>query len=70
MASDPVRRPERVGPSGHPGLTITVYRVSRTGRRGRASRTHFRPAETEPLPELPELPERWPPCRCPRCRAG
>ncbi|GAA2685640.1 hypothetical protein GCM10010400_57230 [Streptomyces aculeolatus] len=51
-------------PPDHPGLTLTVYRVSRTGRRGPASRTRYRPSDTDPVP----LPRRWPPCRCPRCR--
>ncbi|MFW6694438.1 hypothetical protein [Streptomyces sp. MAR4 CNX-425] len=70
MAAEPVRPPHAAdAPSGHPGLTITVYRVSRTGHRGRASRTTYRPAETEPLPP-PEPTASWPPCRCPRCRPG
>ncbi|AUH42476.1 hypothetical protein [Streptomyces sp. CMB-StM0423] len=58
MASKPLRPPP-----DHPGLTLTVYHVSRSGRRGPASRTRYRPSDGDPVP----LPGRWPPCRCARC---
>jgi hypothetical protein len=50
----------------HPGLTITVYRVTASGHRQPVRTTRFRPGATA----VPEVTTAWAPCRCPRCRPG
>ncbi|WP_329570655.1 hypothetical protein [Kitasatospora sp. NBC_01266] len=51
-------------PPPHPGLTIQIYRITRTGER-------IDLGSAEYGPELPSsrslLVDTWPVCQCPRC---
>jgi hypothetical protein len=47
----------------HPGLTLTVYRITADGKRLPLRSTRYRPGPTT----APEISSAWAPCRCLRC---
>lgn len=50
-------------PPPHAGLTIQIYRITRTGRRIDLGSTEYGPE----LPSSRPFDGTWPVCQCPRC---